>query len=128
MENANLVGAILGPFYLVIGLSILFYVEQWLKMLKEWHKDHKVLIIGGMISLILGLIVVNMYNVWTWNVWLIVTVSGWMMVLKGVFYFLAPEEWIKAVLQMKTSVNWLYFWSLAMIVAGAALGYYVYLL
>lgn len=127
MENALQIGAILGPFYLVVGLSILFYAKQWLKMAKDWHKDHTVLIVGGSMALALGLLVVNLYNVWAWNVWLIVTVSGWLMVVKALFYFLAPEDWIKPLMKTCANMNWLYFWSLVMIVAGAALSYYVYL-
>jgi uncharacterized protein YjeT (DUF2065 family) len=128
MNNATLVSTVLGPLYLVMGLSLLFYADVWHKMIKEWEKNHFVLIMGGYLALITGLIIVNLWNVWEWNVWLIVTVSGWGAVFKGVFYFLAPGDWIKEWMKKFNTVNQLYFWSLVMVVAGAALSYYAYLI
>lgn len=127
MENASAIAAVMGPAYLVLGLSALFYVHAWLEMAREWGKNHYLLIVGGFMGLAMGLFVINLYNVWTWNVWLIVTVSGWLMFLKAVFYFLAPGAWSKAAVHYFANENWMYFWSLVLIVAGAALSYYVYL-
>lgn len=127
MENAMHIAAVLGPVYLVVGLSLLFYADAWQKMVREWEKNHYVLIMGAYMALILGLVVINMYNVWAWNVWLIVTITGWCALAKGVFYFLAPGDWTKALFKQCNNLNWLYFWSLVIIVAGAALSYQVYL-
>ena len=106
---------------------MLFYADTWHKMIKEWAKNHIILIIGGYIALLLGLIIVNMYNVWGWNVWLIVTVSGWLALVKGVCYFLLPGSVIKKMMNSMNNLNWLYFWSLVIVVAGGALSYYTYL-
>ncbi len=126
MENAIAIAAILGPIYLVLGLSVLFYVDAWLEMMREWNKNHYLLVVAGWMGMGLGLLVINLYNVWQWNLWLIVTVTGWMAFLKAVFYFLAPGNWSKACFKACANTNWLYFSSLVMIVAGAALSYYVY--
>ena len=127
MQNAIAIGSILGPAYLVLGLSMLFYVDSWLEMAHDWKKNHYVLLMGGFMGLFLGLLVINLYNVWEWNVWLIVTLSGWAMFVKALFYFMAPGQWSKAVIHYFANANWVYFWSLVLIVAGAALSYYVYL-
>lgn len=127
MQNAVAIGAILGPAYLVLGLSMLFYVDSWLEMARDWSKNHYVLLMGGFMGLLLGLLVINLYNVWEWNVWLIVTVSGWLGFVTALFYFMAPGHWSKAVIHTFANANWMYFWSLVLIVAGAALSYYVYL-
>ena len=117
----------MGPVYLALGLSVLFYVNPWLKMSKGWADNHYILFPWGVMSMVLGLLVMNMYNVWEWNMWLIVTVTGWMLFLKGLWYFLAPGDWTKKCVQHCATANWMYFWSLVMIVAGGVLSYYVYM-
>ncbi len=127
MENALSIAAVMGPIYLVMGLSVLFYVPAWLKMVKGWADNHYLLISWSFTSMVMGLIVINLYNVWAWNVWLIVTVTGWALFLKPVFYLLVPGDWTKKCIHHCANANWMYFWSLVMIVIGAALSYYAYL-
>lgn len=126
MEKALLIAAIAGPVYLVMGLSVLIYCKQWQKVLDYWEKDHFSLMTLMLMHLVLGVLVVNMYNVWEWNVWLLVTLTGWCMVVKGVFYMLAPGSWIKSVLGMKKSAWVLYLAGLVLVAMGVALSYYVY--
>jgi uncharacterized protein YjeT (DUF2065 family) len=127
MEKA-LLASIIGPVYVITGLSLLFFPGQWAKVIEEFKKNHFSYLIGAYVNLVLGLIVVNMFNVWTFNLWLIVTITGWALILKGVFYFLAPGSWIKAILNQKVnqSLSWLAFWGFVMLVAGAALSYNSY--
>ena len=128
MEKALILAAIIGPFYLVLGLSLLFYVKQWQKIFVEYAKNHFLMMINMFMALILGLIIINIYNVWEWNLYVIITITGWGALLKGVFYFLAPGSWIKGVLKCKCyhSEGWLYFWGLLMTVVGILLSYNAY--
>ena len=126
MDNAYLLAQVMGPVYLVMGLSLLLYVKPWQKLIKGWASDHIGLLPFMMMYLILGLIAVNMYNVWEWNVWLLVTLTGWGLLVKSVVYFLAPGDFFMAVLSKKSDTNFLYFGGLVATVIGAALCYYVY--
>ncbi|MBU1151708.1 hypothetical protein KJ632_02670 [Patescibacteria group bacterium] len=126
MENAMAIAAVMGPFYLVLGLSVLMYAEVWQKVFKSWKKDHISLVALSMLLLVAGLISVNMYNVWEMNIWLIVTVVSWILVLKGVFYMLAPGELIKDTLDMGQNKGLLYFGGLVSVVLGGVLSYYTY--
>ena len=78
-----------------------------------------------LLSGILGLIIINMYNVWEWNIWLIVTICGWSAFLKSVVYFLLPGSTWRALLKM--GKNMIYLGGLVASVVGAILSYYVYL-
>ena len=128
MNSVVSIAAIVGPVYLVIGLSLLFYAEVWTKVVEQFQKNHFGMLTVAFMNLILGLMVIRSYNVWAWNLWVIITVTGWIMLVKGVFYFLAPGSWIKAVLKFKMnrSAGWIAFWGFVLIVVGAALTYSVY--
>lgn len=79
-----------------------------------------------LLTLLLGLMVVSMYNVWEFNVWLIVTILGWAMVVKGVVYFLIPGSALNGLVGLGKKLGLLYVGGLVWTVAGAALGYYAY--
>lgn len=126
MENAITLAAIMGPMYLLLGLSILLHVNAWQKLMESWRKDHFSLFTMMFFSAVLGLIAVKMYNVWEWNVWLLVTITGWGMLLKGVFYLLVPGSILKTMLSWKKSTGILYFSAVVTLAIGAALTYYTY--
>ena len=126
MENAVALAHVMGPVYVVFGLSILLYVKPWQKLMEKWQGDHLLLFPFMFLYTVLGLISINMYNVWEWNVWLIVTVTGWCLFVKGVAYFLLPGGVLKKLLGMKNSEGWFYFGALAALVIGVALSYYSY--
>ena len=127
MGNANAVAFVLAPMYLVLGLSILLYAKQWQKLVTKWFENHFELFGLMFLTMIGGLVVIYFYNVWAWNVWLLVTISGWAMFLKGVFYFLAPGEVIKKFEKIAQNLNLLYFGGAVALLMGLVLGYYTFL-
>ena len=76
--------------------------------------------------MILGLIIIRMYNVWEFNVWLLVTLIGWIAFIKGAFYMLMPEVVIKSSLAMKNNLALMYVGGVVALVMGAVLGYHAY--
>jgi len=126
MNNALALAAVVGPFYFVIGLSLLFYVKSWQRLLEKYEKDHLSLFPVSLLLTILGLIVIKTYNVWSWNLWLIITITGWAMFLKGVFFLLAPGKWIIAILKIRAA--WLfYLGAVICLIIGIALSYPVFI-
>lgn len=128
MGNAQVIASVLAPVYLMLGLSILLYAKQWKKLYAKWADGHFDLFGLMFMTTVLGLLVIHYYNVWEWNIWLIVTVSGWGMFLKGLFYFLAPEKTIKGVMKMAQSSNMIYLGGVVALFFGLFLGYYTYLM
>lgn len=129
MQKALLLAAIVGPVYLVFGLSILLYVKQWQKLIAELVKNHFQMLFGMTLSLVLGLILINAYNVWEWSLYVVITITGWGALLKALFYFLAPEKCIEKVLKspIYKSEMWLYFWGSFMTIFGVLLSYNAYI-
>lgn len=121
------IAAIMGPAYLAIGLSVLLYAKQWQKLMGKWEKDHFTLFPLMFMMVILGLIVVNMHNVWEWDVSVLVTLVGWGMLLKGLFYMLLPGSVLQWSLRLGQTTGLLYVGGVVGVVVGGVLGYYAYL-
>ncbi|MBL4693884.1 hypothetical protein JKY72_00760 [Candidatus Gracilibacteria bacterium] len=125
--NAMMIGNVMGPVLLVFGLSMLFYGKQWMQIMSKWQKDHSILIPQMFMELILGLLIVGMYNDWTWNMWIIVTIVGWGMILESVAYFLLPASMLKSMFDMRGKMGLVYFVALLTTAAGAVLTHTLYL-
>jgi len=128
MEKGLILAAIIGPIYLFYGLSFLLYSRQWKKLIQECIKNHFSMQASTFIALLLGLIIINAYNLWEWNRFLIITLTGWLFLVKGVFYLLAPEKSIKWVMGCRCYQNekWLYLWGAVMTILGVFLTYNAY--
>ncbi len=126
VENAMMVAGVAGPIYLVLGLSTLFYIKTWQKMISDWSKNHLSLFGLAVLELVLGLLVVGTYNNWEWNIWLLVTITGWGMVFDGFFYFLMPGSWYKSLLGLWKSQGPVAVSGLLSVAIGAVLTYHVY--
>ncbi|QQR84048.1 hypothetical protein IPJ72_02535 [Candidatus Peregrinibacteria bacterium] len=129
MEYTNTLASIMGPAYLVFGLSFLLYTNQWSKVVKDFEKNHFGMLSLAIMALIMGLIIIRIHNVWTWGLEVAITLTGWAMFVKGVYYLLAPETWIKATFKWKaaSSENWLSVWAILMGLLGVVLTYNAYL-
>lgn len=90
-----MLGAILGPLLLVLGLSFLFYAKAWMELFKDLSKSHFHRLPIALGEFILGMFVLLNYRSWEVSVWLIITLIGWGMILESVFYLLAPGDSVK---------------------------------
>ena len=126
MENAVKVASVMGPVMVVMGLSILLYPKTWKKVTEGWLKNHYQMIPMAIITLVMGIIAVKMYNVWTKDIWVLVTIGGWAMIVKSVFYFLAPGVVIKWAMTFGKHTWLLVLDSLILLAWGGVLSYYTY--
>lgn len=126
MDSALAIAHVLSPLYLMLGLSILLYTKVWQRVIEKWEEDHLPLFTLMFFYAVFGLVIVNSYNVWAWNVWLLVTLTGWVMLVKSVFYFLLPGTLIKKCLNFKKKLWVLYVAGVLGVVLGLVLGYYAY--
>jgi len=126
MENAIKIAEVAGPAYIVLGLSFLVYAKSWQKIIVGWMKNHYTIIPIAIIQMVLGLIIIRMYNVWTWDIWLLVTLTGWIMFIKSAVYFLAPGFIIKWALSLKKLLPLISIGAVILVLWGLALTYYAY--
>lgn len=125
-ETAKMLALYMGPVYLMLGLSVLLYAKAWKKLMDKWEKDHLLLFPLTFVMTILGLIVIHTYNVWAWNVGLLVTLIGWILFAKGVLYFLLPGSILKPMMKLGQNIGLLYLGGIVGVVIGVVLSYYAY--
>lgn len=79
----------LGGFYLIFG--ILFLAAKFLGRVIEMTENRAFVISTGYISLLLGLAVVILHNVWAADWRTVITLLGWATLIKGILKIGFPE-------------------------------------
>ena len=95
MQHAMLVASIFGPFLFFIGLWMLFYHENMMKVITSMKNTPAAFYLIGAVNLFLGLIVVNEYNVWDWSSAVLVTLLGWVLIIRGLLCLFVPQAFVK---------------------------------
>lgn len=99
-----MVAKILGPVYLIVGVALLLNGAYYKKVFEVFMKNEALMYYGGVISLIFGLLIVQTHNVWVANWSVVITLVGWMAVVKGARLLMFPqatEHWKKFILKGK---------------------------
>ena len=91
MTVSIFVAKILGPVFIVVATAMILNKGLIQKLMEDFCKNSALLYFGGVSSLIFGLVIVIMHNVWAWNWTVIITIFGWMGILKGIWLIVFPN-------------------------------------
>jgi hypothetical protein len=91
MEVSILVAKIIGLYYVLVGLGLLLNGAYYRKAFSSLVKDSGFMFYGGMMSLLAGFLIVNYHNFWVNDWTVIITVFGWLALIKGALLLLAPN-------------------------------------
>lgn len=95
METAVLIAKIGAIFYLAIGLGVLFNPSFLKKAMDGFAKNMWLMLMTSRILIIIGMLIVLSHNVWTWSRTLIITIIGWIALVKWVSLLLFPNLFMK---------------------------------
>jgi len=82
-----------GLYYLAVGFSFFYNPKHLSKLYQSIKKEPSMQFLGGILALFVGAFVVSIHNIWIPNWPVILTIIGWMSLIKG-FGFLALPNFI----------------------------------
>jgi hypothetical protein len=91
MQNAMGLASIFGPFLVIVGIWMLFYQENLIKVITSTKNTPGVMYIMGVVNLLIGLTVLSQFNMWSWGLSLLVTIFGWAFLIRGLLAFFVPQ-------------------------------------
>ncbi|MCD6109470.1 hypothetical protein J7J83_01805 [bacterium] len=91
MDLSILVAKLYGAILLAFGLGLLFNSTYYKKTITEMLKDKGYILFGGMFALIIGLLLVMNHNIWEWSWVVIITIVGWIALIKGILLIVYPQ-------------------------------------
>ena len=77
--------------YLAIGIGIFINPGFYKKLYEDCCQSASTLYLGGMAALSIGYLLVAFHNTWTKDLSVIITVIGWIALIKGILIFACPK-------------------------------------
>jgi len=113
---------ILGPLMVMSAIWGLAKPKDMLKYVDSVKGNRSLLILGGWMAAFIGLAVITYHNVWEMSLAVLVTLYGWVALVKGVALFFVPGKWMG----MVKSKGAMMFWGLLALVWGLGMCCYGY--
>jgi hypothetical protein len=95
MQNAMWLASIFGPLLMILGIWMLFYHENMVKVCTSCKNTPSVQYLMGIINMLIGLTILSQWNLWAWNLPLLVTLLGWVTLIRGVMALFLPHLLMK---------------------------------
>lgn len=92
MELSILLGKVIGLFYVVAGLGFLFNGKYYREMIDGLLKNQAIMYLWSMMAIVAGLFLIFTHNFWVSDWSVIITIIGWLALVKGVLLFLFPGK------------------------------------
>ena len=123
MELSFLVAKIIAILYISAGIAALSGKITFSKIVEDFEKSQGLTFISGFITLIIGMLLVTYHNIWVKNWTVLITIIGWVSLLKGVMLIAFPQS----ISSFKRWYKNTRIWGIFMIIVGLLFGYFGFL-
>jgi len=121
MEVSILVAQVYGLICVALGLGLLINGAYYKKVFNALLKDSGYMFFGGIMALVVGFLIVSSHNVWVKDWTVLVTIIGWIALLKGITLFLAPKFLVDLSRPMLKNMKLV---GVGVLVLGLVMGYF----
>jgi len=118
-----LIFQLLGLIYLAVGIGIFVNQEFFRKLLLDFTQNLSASYIGGIMALIIGYILVFYHNTWVFDWPILITIVGWLSLIKGLMILIFPALSFDLAKAFKRNKKYLYTCAAFLVVFGFILMY-----
>lgn len=107
MTLSIFIAKVLAVAYISIGIALLSGTMSFRKMIEEFEKSPVLMYMGGFIALVIGMILVQYHNIWDGSWRVLVTLVGWLVLLKGLILIIFPKSlsWFRNMVSNSTGIG-----------------------
>lgn len=91
MPPAVFIARLTGPSFIAIGVGVLLNQAHYAAMITEAAHSPTLIYLSGLLTLPLGLAILNVHRAWTADWRVIVTILGWLLAIGGVIRIVLPQ-------------------------------------
>lgn len=126
METSIILAKIIGPLFLVVGIGIFINLEHYRRMVVDFGNSPLSIYMSGTIAMLVGLLIVTFHNVWTWGWPVIITIMGWLSLIKGAVRIALPKLVAERSSRYGRNTNTVMATAIFVVILGGALTYFGY--
>lgn len=83
MELSIWLARMFGLYFVIIAVSMLLFPKHFKQLYLSLSSHEGIIIISGLLTLILGIVLVTVHNFWQMNWMLSITLIAWLLLIKG---------------------------------------------
>jgi len=91
MTASTFIARILGPVLVIIGISLLVEGGSFTVIAGDFARNGALIYLSGLITLAVGLAILNVHHIWVWDWRVVITIFGWLALIGGIFRVLATS-------------------------------------
>lgn len=92
MDSTTLfLAQLIGPTMLAVGVGIFFSKNYYAKVYRNLENETLAVLMSGIAALVIGIVMVTTHNVWEGFVATVVTLVGWLSIVKGLLLIISPR-------------------------------------
>ena len=92
MQRSIFLAKLIGPLLFFMGVSLLVNHEGFRLMADQLLHNYALIYFSGTITLVAGLAIVNLHNLWVRDWRVAITILGWLCVIGGIVRIVAPQH------------------------------------
>ncbi|MCC2111779.1 MAG: hypothetical protein KDJ16_07085 [Hyphomicrobiales bacterium] len=127
METPIFLAKLIGPFFVVMGLSVLVEPKRMQRIGREFLASDALIYLSGVLTLPAGLAIVLTHNHWVADWPVIITIFGWVAILAGISRMCFSGLIRTIGSQMIEKTRYFAVQGAAMVLLGLVLAYFGYL-
>lgn len=91
MQTIDIIARIIGPIYLIAGVAMLMTPDTYRRIIEDFMKSPALCYLGGLVTLIAGLLILTFHESWASPLAVIVGIIGWLALIKGAVLIVRPD-------------------------------------
>jgi hypothetical protein len=123
MQPAIFVARLTGPLLVVIGVGVLLNETNYAAMITEAAHSPSLIYLSGLLTLPLGIAILNVYRAWTADWRVIVTVLGWLLAIGGTIRIVLPQFTATLATTLYSTSTGLTVFAVVVLVLGGCLSF-----
>lgn len=121
MTNAELIAGFAGPMLIAVAAAMLINRLAIVGAIKDVSNNPGFVFVIGILTLIAGLAIVRVHNVWAAEWTVLVTVIGWLAIVGGIIRIVWPHRIAGISNKILSNENAITAWALVALMLGAFL-------
>jgi hypothetical protein len=126
MAHSKTIAALMGPLLAAMGVAMLINRNLFPAMIGEVAHNYALIFLSGILTLLAGLAIVRVHNVWTGDWRVLITILGWLAILSGLVRMWVPQGAAPIAEAFSGNTTSLVIGGLVMLALGAFLSYKAY--
>jgi hypothetical protein len=121
-EPTVFLSRLIGLVALIVAVPMILDKQSMLTTFGVVVEDRGLLLLVGMASVVAGAAIVLLHNVWRKGLWpLVVTLCGWLLLLRGVLILFLPADVIAGLMGTLRVADYFYAYAAVPLIVGAYL-------